>query len=268
MALTPNEIIDKDFGVKLRGFDREEVKTFLEEVANALAEVIKERNELKDKVILYKKQVAHLKQQEAEFRKALAAAHQASEDMKENARKEAEIIIDRAKLDAEQIVADAHKEAVALEDKIRRLKMLHKETIIKIRSSIESFSRLLNEEIDYESDNKLKNELEEMEPSLKEEHLSVKDLPEEKLQQEAKDSATKMEEELEALEKEIDSLGEEEQDKDKNLFASLPFMNEFNNDNQENKGEGEPASKEQMEEEKEKKADDFGFQPGKIWPES
>ncbi len=147
MSITPNEIIEKEFSVKFRGYDRDEVSGFLEEVANYLASVIRERNELKDRVMSLKKQVAFLKQQEAEFRRALTAAHKAAEDMKAGAKKEAELIIERAKLDGERIVQDAHQEAIELEDRIRRLRMLQRETVFKMRSSFEGFLRILDEEM-------------------------------------------------------------------------------------------------------------------------
>ncbi len=147
MSITPNEILEKEFEARFRGYDKDEVRAFLEEVANYLASVIKERNELKDRVLSYKKQIAHLKQQEAEFRRALTAAHEAAEEMKTGAKKEAELIVERAKLDADRIVQDAHQEAVELEDRIRRLRMKQRETVFKIRSSFEGFMRLLDEEM-------------------------------------------------------------------------------------------------------------------------
>jgi len=147
MSITPNEIIEKEFSVKLRGYNREEVNAFLEEVANYLATVIKERNELKDRVMALKRQITFLKQQEAEFRRALTAAHKAAEDMKVSAKKKAELIVERAKLDGERIVQDAHKEAIELEDRIRRLRMLQRETVFKIRSSFEGFLRMLDEDM-------------------------------------------------------------------------------------------------------------------------
>ncbi len=147
MSITPNEILDKEFPVKFRGYDKKEVGAFLEDVANYLAAVIRERNDLKNKLLAYKKQIVLLKQQETEFRRALTAAHQAIEDMKSGAEKEAQIIKERARLDADRIIQDAHKEAIELEDRIRRLRMLQRETVYKMRSSFESFLRILDDEM-------------------------------------------------------------------------------------------------------------------------
>jgi len=147
MSITPNEILEKEFSKRFRGYDKKEVKLFLEEVANFLAFLIKERNELKDKVLRYKKRILILKKQEAEFKRALTTAQKAIEDMRENAQKEANLIIDRAKIDADRIVADAHQEAIALEDRIRKLKVMQRETVYRIRSSVESFLRVLDDEM-------------------------------------------------------------------------------------------------------------------------
>ena len=147
MSITPNEILEKEFSKRFRGYDKKEVKLFLEEVANFLAFLIKERNELKDKVLRYKKRILILKKQEAEFKRALTTAQKAIEDMRENAQKEANLIIDRAKIDADRIVADAHQEAIALENRIRKLKVMQRETVYRIRSSVESFLRVLDDEM-------------------------------------------------------------------------------------------------------------------------
>ncbi len=147
MSITPNELLEQEFSVRLRGYDRQEVNSFLEEVANFLADVIQERNELRDKILRYKKQITLLKQQESEFRKALTTAHQMAEEMKISAQKDADLIIERAKLEADRIVADAHQEAIQLEDRIRKLRMLQRESVHKMRSSFEGFLRILDDEM-------------------------------------------------------------------------------------------------------------------------
>ena len=147
MSITPNEILEREFSARFRGFDRQEVSGFLDEVANCLAAVTRERNELRDKILLYKKQVSMLKQQESEFRKALTTAHHMAEEMKVNAEKEAEIVIERARVDADRIVEDAHQEAIQLEDRIRKLRMLQRESVHKMRASFEGFIRILDDEM-------------------------------------------------------------------------------------------------------------------------
>ncbi|MCK4426756.1 MAG: DivIVA domain-containing protein [Deltaproteobacteria bacterium] len=146
MSLSPNEIIEKEFRARFRGYDPEEVDSFLEEVSEIMASLIKEKNALKDQLVGYKAHLADLKKREEEFREALTSAHKLSEKMESQAEKDAELILDRAKLDAERIVADAHQEAVQLEERIMGLRRVHRETAYKIRSVLEGYLRVIDEE--------------------------------------------------------------------------------------------------------------------------
>ncbi len=147
MSMTPDDILQKEFETRFRGYDREEVEEFLEEVAQAMTEIIKERNELRDEIVALHAQVEQARAEGDEIRKAIAAAHKMSDDMKEQARKEADLIVEQAKMDAERIVADAHKEAVQLEERIRKLRMMQREAVERIRGSFESYLRMLDEEM-------------------------------------------------------------------------------------------------------------------------
>jgi cell division initiation protein len=51
MKITPQDIIDKEFRVKFRGFDMAEVDTFLEEVAESFFKLIEENTLLNEKVL-------------------------------------------------------------------------------------------------------------------------------------------------------------------------------------------------------------------------
>ena len=146
MGITPNEILEKEFKTRFRGFDPSEVQDFLEEVAAELTGVIKEKNTLKGYVAGYKAKLDEFKRREEEFMSALTTANKLAEDMKAQAGRESEVIIERARMDAERIVADAHKEAMQLEERIRGLRRVQREAVFKIRSSIEGYLRLLDED--------------------------------------------------------------------------------------------------------------------------
>jgi len=146
MSLSPNEILEKEFRVRFRGYDPEEVDSFLEEVSEIMTSLIKEKNALKDQLIAYKDQLAEMKKGEEEFRETLTSAHKLSETMKSQAKKDVELMHERAKLDAERIVADAHQEAIQLEERIMGLRRIQRETAYKIRSILESYLRVIDEE--------------------------------------------------------------------------------------------------------------------------
>jgi cell division initiation protein len=58
MKVTLQDIIDKEFRVKFRGFDRDEVDTFLEEVAKNFSELTEENAFLNKKIVSLQKDVA------------------------------------------------------------------------------------------------------------------------------------------------------------------------------------------------------------------
>ena len=146
MSLSPNEILEKEFRARFRGYDPEEVDSFLEKVSEIMTSLIKEKNVLKDQLIAYKGQLAEMKKREEEFREALTSAHKLSEKMKSQAEKDVELMHERAKLDAERIVADAHQEAVQLEERIMGLRRIQREAAYKIRSVLDGYLRVIDEE--------------------------------------------------------------------------------------------------------------------------
>ncbi len=245
MPLTPNDLLEKKFSIRFRGYDRQEVAAFLEEAANSLAAVVKERNELRDKLLAYKKQIVHLKQQESEFRNALTTAHQVAEEMRINAEKEGGLIIERARIDAERIVEDAHQEAIQLEDRIRKLRMLQRESVHKMRSSFEGFLRILDDEMMLPPV--------EMDEALRETATQIRTIQEE---EGASETDSKMEEEKEEEALQADSPGAAEEGPAEEKAVK-----------EETAGEEEGPAGADMDESDKITEEDFNFEPGKLWPD-
>ena len=146
MSISPNEILEKEFRARFKGYDPDEVDSFLVEISRIMTSLIKEKNAMKDQLVGYKAQLADLKKREEEFREALTSAHKLSEKMKSQAKKDADLVREKAKLDAERIVADAHQEAVQLEERIIGLRRVQREAEYKIRSVLEGYLRVIDEE--------------------------------------------------------------------------------------------------------------------------
>ncbi len=145
--MTPDDIINREFGTRFRGYDRDEVDGFLEEIARAMTAVIKERNELRDEVVSLNNRLLQIKAEEEEIKRSILAAQRMSDELKEQAKKEAELTVEQARVDAERIVADAHREAVQLEERIRKLRMVQREAVEKIRNSFEHYLRMLDDDM-------------------------------------------------------------------------------------------------------------------------
>jgi len=150
--ITPKDILDKEFNTKFRGYDPDEVDSFLEEIADAFTAKVKELNQVKDQLVSCQNEIKELKDRQTEVQQAIISANRLIEEMKSQAQKEAQLLIDQAKIDAERIIADAHQEAMQLEGQIRDLRRYYRETFFRIKKSLEYYLKLMDEESILEED--------------------------------------------------------------------------------------------------------------------
>jgi len=143
MRITPLDIQQKQFKVKLRGFDMEEVYSFLELVREELEELLKENSMLKEKVTILENQLEEYRKMEQSIRDTLMTAQKLVEDYQTNARKEAELIIKEAELKAENIIKEAQEKVVKIHEDIVDLKGIRRHFKEEIRRLIEAHMRML-----------------------------------------------------------------------------------------------------------------------------
>ncbi|MEN2994344.1 MAG: DivIVA domain-containing protein [Thermodesulfovibrio sp.] len=143
MRITPLDIQQKQFKVRFRGFDMEEVYSFLELVREELEELLKENSMLKEKVALLESQLEEYRKIEQSLRDTLMTAQRLVEDYQTNARKEAELIIKEAELKAESIIREAQEKVVKIHEDIVDLKGIRRHFKEEIRRLIEAHLRML-----------------------------------------------------------------------------------------------------------------------------
>ncbi|TSK06231.1 MAG: DivIVA domain-containing protein [Geobacter sp.] len=123
MKITPMDIQQQQFkGKMLGGLDPEDVDAFLQLVAGEMEEVIRENNDLKERINRNQTQMTEMEAREAQLRETMLAAQRITEEMKANAQKEAHLMISEAELKGERIVADAENKLVQLNNQIQELK--------------------------------------------------------------------------------------------------------------------------------------------------
>ncbi|MFZ5827385.1 MAG: DivIVA domain-containing protein [Bacillota bacterium] len=104
MALTPLDITNKEFRVRLRGYDRDAVDEFLDQIIREFEVLIKENAASKEQVELLSQRVEQYRALEETINKTLIIAQESAEEIKANARREADLIIQEARLQAERIL--------------------------------------------------------------------------------------------------------------------------------------------------------------------
>lgn len=110
MALTPLEIHNKEFRKTFRGYSEEEVDEFLDEIVRDMEILIRENNQLRDDLSQVRGRLDQYQAIESTLQSTLVVAQQSAEDLKENARKEAALIVQEAHDEAERIIAAARQQ--------------------------------------------------------------------------------------------------------------------------------------------------------------
>ena len=142
MKITPIEIERHQFQKVLRGCDPEEVKAFLNQVARQIEELVRDNQTLKE-VNNRLSELGDLKGHEVQLRNALASAARVTEDMKDAAEKEAQILIAEGKLEAEKIVASARSELSRLTEESRGFQLQRTRLLSELKTIIDSHRRLV-----------------------------------------------------------------------------------------------------------------------------
>jgi cell division initiation protein len=143
MKMTPLDIQQQQFRVKFRGIDMVEVDNFLDLMANEFEELLRENNRLKEGERQKLDKIQELEGAEKELRNALISAQQICDGIKNNARKEGELIIEGAKDNARKILEAAQAQALEIEAEITKLKRQRAEFGASLRSVIDMHLRLL-----------------------------------------------------------------------------------------------------------------------------
>jgi cell division initiation protein len=157
MKIAPIDIRQQRFAVKFRGFDPQEVDSFLEMVADELEELARENDQLKEKVRKFQREIEDLRLGESDVKKTLLAAQTLKEEMSSNARKEAELIVRDAQSKASELVHSTKSAATAAQEELGGMLRRKKQLILNMRSMLETHLRML--EMEEKSDKTLGEDL-------------------------------------------------------------------------------------------------------------
>jgi cell division initiation protein len=132
MALTPVEIKHIRLGRAIvGGYPRTAVDQLLEDVAESFEDVWRDRADLADKVEHLEQELARFRELEALLRTTLVSAERASQELKEQARRESELVLTEAHAEARDITRRAHADREHLVAEARRIRTL-------LRSALEA----------------------------------------------------------------------------------------------------------------------------------
>lgn len=139
--ITPLEIQNKEFRRGIRGYKEDEVDEFLDKIIIDYEKLYKENLELKDRLEGMNHQLEQYKEMEESLKKTLIIAQNTAEDVRANAHKESELIIQEADAKAKEIAIKANSEVENIRNEFEDIK--NRMQIFKTR-----FKALLQSQLD------------------------------------------------------------------------------------------------------------------------
>ncbi|HJU05558.1 MAG TPA: DivIVA domain-containing protein [Nitrospiraceae bacterium] len=143
MKITPLDIQQMVFAVRMRGYDRQEVKQFLEEIAQTVEALNHENATLRERLSSTEAQLAELKKTEATLTHTLVSTQALADDLKEVAQRDAALLVKEGEMKAAELLREARAELAATQRDISDLRKQRILGIERLRSTLRTFERML-----------------------------------------------------------------------------------------------------------------------------
>jgi cell division initiation protein len=124
MALTPVEIRHITLSRSLLGYSRSVVDKLLDDIVDSFEQVWRERADLVDKIERVEDDLVRYRELETLLRTTLVSAERASQDLKEQARRESRVMLDEAHAEARRVRREAVAELEHMRTEARRIRAL------------------------------------------------------------------------------------------------------------------------------------------------
>ncbi|MBS2023771.1 MAG: DivIVA domain-containing protein [Deltaproteobacteria bacterium] len=145
MKLTPLDLQQKTFRkVRLGGVDEREVDLFLDLAASELEDVVRKLHQQEEEVRRQNARLAEHREREQLLQQTLTTAQRLADEMKVTTRKEADIILSDAELQAEKIIANAQARRMQLIVEIDELKRNRTMFMSQLASLIDTHKAMLD----------------------------------------------------------------------------------------------------------------------------
>ena len=143
MKTTALDVYNTRFKKRFRGYDAEQVDSFLEAIARGLEELTKENKELSEQLKRYENQIEEHRRKEQSVYQALLEAHQYGEEAKSAATRESELILREAKFEANTIVQKAKAQVERIRQELMVLEHEKRRFIAEYRAFLDAHLKML-----------------------------------------------------------------------------------------------------------------------------
>lgn len=126
-----------DFGNALRGYDRARVDEFREQVAEELERMSRTNQELETKVSNFLEQLRVFRDRDKALNEALVSAQQLRGEIRQQAEREAQLVLREAHAEADRIVASVQGDLRRAEEELQQLWRSRKAFLAQMRTLVE-----------------------------------------------------------------------------------------------------------------------------------
>jgi len=145
MQITPLDMRKQEFRKTFKGYDKNEVDIFLEMVAKETENIIRNNKRMTEQLKELDSKIDDYKRMEKTLQDTLTSTQKTTDGIRRNARKEAEMILQKAKLQASEIIENAATKVKDLQSQISALRNQKDGFVIQLRSFLSSQLKMLEE---------------------------------------------------------------------------------------------------------------------------
>jgi len=144
MRVTPLDIRKQEFKKVMRGLDSEEVYAFLNTVAEEYEAVLSDNKNLRERIVAIEERLNEYKAIETNLRNTLITAEKLTQEAKENARREASLMIREAEMEADRAAETIRANTNQLRREILELKKNKDNYITRLKTLLDSHRKILD----------------------------------------------------------------------------------------------------------------------------
>ncbi len=143
MRITPLDVRKQEFRRTMRGLDSDEVYAFLATVADEYEAVLNDNKALRERLLELDDKVQEYRAIERTLRDTLLTAERVTVESKDNARREASLIVKEAQLEAERALRNITGEAARLRQEVQRMRSQRDAYLAKMKVVAESHVKFI-----------------------------------------------------------------------------------------------------------------------------
>ena len=143
MKFSPINIKSQEFAKSLRGYDTEEVKTYLEKLSNEIELIIEENEKLNLEVEELRNRVSEFNKIEKELQDTLIKTKESSSQSMESAQKQTTTMIKEAEFKSKELLEKAKEEANDIRNAVITLREERDMIISKLKAMVNTQASIL-----------------------------------------------------------------------------------------------------------------------------